>query len=109
VLILMGSFSTIEASVSSSIGFYECLIVLYTIDVVWIISQWFLGQLSDKWKRESVPWPWGILNSFLIISFLILWLLLRDPFSINGILWLFILNLLGFVADLVLVDYYDAI
>jgi len=45
VLILLGGIVTIEANRSTTIGFRELLVALYTIDIIWIRSQPLLGKL----------------------------------------------------------------
>ena len=60
--IFLGGVCSPEANRSAKIGFVEILIVIYVIDVLWIVSQWIIGRLKAEYKREFVPWVWGILN-----------------------------------------------
>jgi hypothetical protein len=79
------------------------------IDVAWIISQWILGKILPKWRRAFIPWAWGILNSILVICIQAFRFFVNDIYSTFGIVVLFVLNLIGFIVDVVLVDYYDAL
>jgi hypothetical protein len=108
-LIFLGGVSSLEVNRSISIGFAELLITLYAIDVLWIVSQWAIGKLTKSWKRDFIPWVWGILNTVLIICILLLKAFLSDVYSTLGIVILFAINLIAFIVDVVLVDYFDAL
>ena len=109
VLTFLGGVSSLEVNRSISIGFVELLITLYAIDVLWIVSQSAIGKLAKSWKRDFIPWVWSILNTVLIICILLLQTFLRDVYSTLGIVILFAINLIAFIIDVVLVDYFDAL
>lgn len=109
VIIFLGGLSSVEANRNSVVDFVDLLIMLYSIDVLWITSQWGLGKISTAWRRTFVPWAWAILNSLLLISILILHLVTRDLFSNTSLIWLGCLSAIGFVVDLILIDYYELI
>lgn len=109
VLVFMGGDSTVAQNQNAVIDFVDLLITLYVIDVLWIISQWVLGKILPSWKRGFLPWVWGVLNAVLVIFILILRSIVGDVYSTTGLMWLFGLNFIAFVVDVVLVDYYDAI
>jgi hypothetical protein len=108
VLVLIGSFVTVQVNRDADVGFLDYVIMLYTIDVLWILSQWMIGRVFQTWRRESVPFAWAFLNFLLIVSFWILSSLIPDIYSLEGLIGLTVLNFIGFVADMVLIDYYDA-
>lgn len=108
-LVLLGSFSSVEVNQTTAVGFLEFLIILYILDIAWIISQWALGKFLANWRRAFIPWAWAILNSTLVISMLILDAAFVELYSLAMLIWLFALNLIGFVVDVVLVDYFDAL
>jgi hypothetical protein len=108
-LVLLGGFSSVKINRKVSIGFLEFMVALYVIDIVWIFSQWILGKFFLNWKREFVPWAWAILNTSLVIFIIILNTFIDDLYSAKGLIWLCTINLIGFIVDVVLVDYYDAI
>jgi hypothetical protein len=109
VLTFLGGVSSLEVNRNISIGFVELLITLYAIDVLWIVSQWTIGKLAKSWERDFIPWVWGILNTILIICILLLQTFLSDVYSTLGVVILFAINLIAFIVDVVLVDYFDAL
>jgi|GEM_PF-2252914 len=109
VLTFLGGVSSVEVNRQTSVDFIQLLIILYVIDVAWIISQWILGKILPKWRRVFIPWAWAILNSILVICIVALGFFVDDKYSTFGIIILFVLNLIGFIVDVVLVDYYDAL
>jgi len=109
VLTFLGGVSSVEANRQTPVDFVQILIILYVIDVAWIISQWILGKILPKWRRVFIPWAWGILNSILVICIQAFRFFVNDIYSTFGIVVLFVLNLIGFIVDVVLVDYYDAL
>jgi hypothetical protein len=109
VLVFLGGVSSVEVNRSITIDFVHLLIALYIIDVAWIISQCVLGKIMSPWQREFIPWAWAILNSVLVVCIIMLNFLISDLYSTIGLIWLFVLNLVGFLVDVVLVDYYNAL
>lgn len=109
VMVFLGGVSSVEENRIARIGFIELIIALYTLDVLWIISQWLLGMFARSWKRDFVPWAWCILNTALIACMILLLVRLQDPYSLNGLIVLFISNTVAFAVDVILVDYYDVL
>lgn len=109
VLTFLGGVSSVEVNRQTSMDFIQLLIILYVIDVAWIISQWILGKILPKWRRAFIPWAWAILNSILVICIVALGFFVDDKYSTFSIIILFVLNFIGFIVDVVLVDYYDAL
>lgn len=109
VLIFLGGVSSVEVSRNVQIGFSEFLIVLYALDVLWIISQWMLGKILNNWQREFIPWAWAILNTVLIVGMVLVRIITGSAYSDAEILWLGALNGVGFIVDVMLVDYYDVL
>lgn len=106
LLMYLGGLVSVEASKNSPVGFFWMLIILYASDVVWIISQALLGRLFHGWRRTFIPWPWCVLNS-LLIGIMLLANASCSIYSAEGIWIMGLVNGLGFVMDMVLVDYYD--
>jgi len=106
--IFLGGLCSIEAARGGRIGFVDVLAAIYAIDVIWIASQWGLGRIISRWKREFVPWAWAILNSALVMGLFLL-RSLCDSYSTQGLVVLLVLNVVGFALDVVLVDYYNAL
>ncbi len=110
VLTMISNLTIIEASKGSHISFYFYNILLYSIDVFWIISQWALGLIFPVLKRSFIPWGWAILNSFLIVfTLIILFIFKNDVYAMLPILIILLLNFIAFIADVILVDYYHVV
>jgi hypothetical protein len=109
VMVFLGGVSSIESTRAARIDFVELLITLYSIDVVWIISQWFLGRYVSGWKRPFIPWAWCILNTVLVFSMILLVTEMKDIYSTSGLISLFIINTVAFTIDVILVDYYEVV
>jgi CDP-diglyceride synthetase len=109
VMAFMGGVSSVKASSEARIDFFTFLIVLYSIDVAWIVSQYLLGKPWKYFRRQFIPWRWAILNSFLIAFILLLQHFTKDLYSTTGLIWLLVLNIGAFVIDVILVDYYNVL
>jgi hypothetical protein len=110
VLVLLGGVASVEANRAAPIKFLDLLILLYVIDVLWVASQWGLGKALRSWRRPFVPWAWAILNTVLIVLLFVLDRIFGDAiYSAAGRTCLLVLNVLGFLVDVVLVDYYDVV
>jgi hypothetical protein len=108
-LVFLGTNVYYDPSNTAIVGFVEFLIVLYVIDVFWIVSQWALGFLSAQWRRPFVPWAWAILNSILVVGMMLVYWASDSPLSREYLAWLLALNLVAFIVDLILLDYYEAL
>jgi hypothetical protein len=106
MLILLGSSIKVDTYSNYRIGFFELIVTLYVIDIFWIISQWLIGKLFFVWKRKTIPWAWAILNSSLVVILIILDLSMENIYSLKGLVFILIFSVLGFIADIVLIDNY---
>lgn len=109
VLVFMAGNTTVEQNQNTHIGFVVLLGTLYVIDVLWIVSQWVVGKIIPKWKRDFIPWVWGVLNAVLVLLMCVLGLIVKDIYSITGISWLLGLNFIAFIVDVIMIDYYNAL
>ena len=109
IFIFLGGYVTVGANANSGIGFIELLIMLYSVDVGWISSQWLLGKYYPRWKREFVPKEWAILNFALVVIMVCVFILFDNLYCLGGVALIFIINLLGFIIDVVLIDHYEII
>jgi hypothetical protein len=100
MLIFLGLFISPEFSTGASIGFFDALFFLYTIDIIWILTQWLAGKKFPLWKRETCPWTWAILNIFLILGILLTKWIIGDLYSSLGLLVMFIINVAASIIDL---------
>lgn len=109
IIAFLAGVSTVEKSLNSTVDFFNLLIVLYLLDIVWIISQWFLGIFLISWRRVFIPWVWAVLNTILLALIFIIRFITADYYSKNGLILLLIVNLIAFIVDVVFVDYYDVL
>lgn len=109
LFIFMAGVTTLVQNQNARIGFFAILASIYMIDVVWIISQWLLGKINKNWRRGFIPWAWAILNTVLIIAILVSDYSIHDLYSNIGLIVMLLVNLTGFIFDVLLVDYYKVI
>ena len=103
-LIFLGGVASVEVNRQIHIGFIELLVGLYAIDVLWIASQWLLGQMARSWHRRSIPWEWAIVNAALVVAVLLLQAMVTDPYGTPALLVLLAFNTVAFAVDIFLVD-----
>jgi hypothetical protein len=109
VLIFAGSVTSLYASHKAAISFPDYLVLLYAIDIAWILVSHLLDWLAPatrlSWlkamKRGSdlPPWEWAVVNFLLGV---LTWLLaIGHPASIpDGSLWVLVAaNLAAFFYD----------
>jgi hypothetical protein len=109
VMIFMGSVSSPDASRTARIPFSHYLITLYSIDVVWIVLQWIFARIWRSWKRPFFPWAWGLLNSILILLVISIPPILGSIDTSSGLIAFLTVNVVAFVIDVFLVDYYGVL
>lgn len=105
LLIAMGHVCSVEESAKGPIGFVGLLILLYSVDIGWISSQWALGRLSSPWRRPKIPWQWAILNLLLIGGIALARVGFADLYAPVSMSVLFGLSVVGFIVDVFEVDY----
>jgi hypothetical protein len=115
ILIFLGDVTSLEENRSVNLGFFDLLMILFALDIVWITSMGMLNSLSSHrpgkrfsslWKREVVPYGWALLNA---VQLAILWLgefaARRTPST--GKLWLVVgMSVAAFVIDVFVLNYY---
>lgn len=110
ILIFIAGNTSVKENELARLDFITLLILLYVIDILWIGSQWLTGRIRQEWKRPMVPWAWCILNMGLIASLTIIRYFSGDSQYSDIAMVLFLLaNVVAFVVDVILIDYYDLI
>ena len=109
VMIFLGSVSSPEASKAARIPFSHFLIVLYSIDVAWIVLQWILAKIWKSWERPFFPWAWGLSNFVLILLVLSIPPIFGSVDTSSGLIAFLAINSAAFLMDVFLVDYYDVL
>ncbi|CCH99245.1 hypothetical protein [Microcystis aeruginosa] len=105
-IVFLGSLSSVDVNQNTSLGFVQFMLILYVVDVFWLLSLVFLRKLFRR-QLNSIPLSWFVLNLFLFILIIILNYLINDLYSTVGLAWLVVLNLIGFILDVVIIDYSD--
>lgn len=105
VIIYLAKTASLEASKSSVVGFIDLLIVLYSIDVAWILCQWLFGLIYPTLRRRSVPWGWAVLNVAIVVAMFACDALIGNVYSQAGVIAIMVINLAGFAVDVVLLDH----
>lgn len=116
ILIFLGAVTSLEKNADARLGFFDLLVVLFSVDVTWITSMGVLNWLGNRpaapdwfaglWKRKVVPWGWAALNGAQLV------VLLSDDYTANhrfstGKLWLLVaMSCLAFVVDVFALNYY---
>lgn len=109
ILCFLGGVSSVEVNRIAHVGFLGLLIALYLLDIAWVVSQWTLGRLIKQWRRESLPWPWAVLNTLTVIVIAGVAHFAHDPYSSWPLVTVLCVSAAAFVADMILIDYYDVV
>lgn len=109
ILIFLGSLCTVPMNLNITLGFKEFLVLLFSIDVFWIISQWMMGIIVKPWKRDKIPWIWAALNAILLAFIILIDYIFEDIYSDLGLTFLLVANLIAFIFDVILIDPFDAL
>lgn len=109
VLVFIGGTTSDISHMVPGVGFVELLILLYLIDMAWILSQWTLHKVRSVWRRSGFPWPWAVLNTSLVTLLVLGRVISGDFYSEGMLISLCILSVVGFIVDMVLVDQYGVL
>ncbi|PYL63297.1 MAG: hypothetical protein DMF24_00835 [Verrucomicrobia bacterium] len=108
-MMFLGGLASLELSLRLQIAFLDILVVVFVLDIFWILSQWALGRLFSKCKRDSVPWGWLYLNIGMVAVLIIPYAIWgKGPMYSNlGLALILAANVLAFMVDVFLLDYFD--
>lgn len=106
ILIFIAGLTSVKSSNEAYVSFSTLLIILYIVDILWILSQFLF---RGSWKRDPVPWPWAALNSGIIVAMLLVRWIFGSAYTGTTLSFIVAINGLGFLLDLFLMDLYDAI
>lgn len=109
VLIFLGGLTSTEASSRSAVGFVPLLLLLYAIDVGWVLAQWALARIFPSFRQKAIPWSWAILNTCAAGALLVPMLWNSSLVASGYLIWLGVTSVVAFVVDVVLVDYADIV
>jgi hypothetical protein len=102
LFIFLASLATVQSTQEKEYGFVELLIMIYCIDVVWIVLQ--CVPVAGN-RRKKIPWQWACLNAVVILAMICVNAIWNQIYSATPMVWLLGINLLAFFVDVVLCDY----
>lgn len=106
LIIFMGGVTSVAASSHSRLGFVEWLVLLYVLDVLWVVAQWGMHKLSPSWRRERFTWSWAILNAVFLALIWVMSIATGDLLTNTGLIALAVLSVLAFFVDVMFSDQY---
>jgi hypothetical protein len=79
ILIFAGAVTTLHSSAVAHVSFTDYLVLLYIVDVVWLVSMQFLSAVGKpgRWpgilgsmvrRADMAPFEWAIVNVILALS-----------------------------------------
>ncbi len=111
VLIQLGKATTADPDKQGRVDFFDLLVLLFAIDVSWILSQIILARVASKWRaalrwrRRTFPTEWLYLNVVLLMCLIGYKVIVRDIFDVASLVFVVLLSAGAFVVDLILIDY----
>ena len=109
LIIFLGSLCVADQNTKVNYDFFTILTYLYIVDIGWIMSQWLFGMIHTEYKRQSIPWPWLILNSGLLVSIWIIRTISIHVYTPMMLTILCIINGVAFIVDVMLIDYHNVL
>jgi hypothetical protein len=110
-MIFLGGLASREVSLGFRFAFVDILVVVFVLDIFWILSQWALGRLFKRCKRSFIPWGWCYINIAMVIGLtgaVAIWGK-ATMYSDAGLAFILGGNVLAFAVDVFLLDYFDVI
>ena len=105
LLIFAAKSCSIDISTESFGNFFNFILLIILVDIFWVLVQFITNILWVDWKRK-IPWPWFIINSLTILSFLVI----SNYFicySRIGLISCTTIFTIAAIADLYYVDHYN--
>jgi len=109
LFIFLGGVTSLEANKDTAVDFFEFLMAIYLLDILWVITQSLFGIIFTGWRRSFIPWYWAVLNSVALILIFLIYNLSPDPFATFPLLIFGAINVLAFISDVILVEYFDLV
>lgn len=105
LFIFVGKTCALENDLNPRQAFFSFIKFLLLIDVLWISLQILMGRVKKKWKREVVPWGWGLLNICTVL-FLFLFSCKNILYKDTGLILSGVLFTIAAYIDIKLIDHY---
>jgi hypothetical protein len=109
ILVFLATTCSETAAREARVGFVGILLILYAVDVLWVLSIW-ARQVLLQWFRLSVkgnkiPWWWAGQNLLLILLIWPVGYLAGDFYSLEMLMWLTLTHVGAFVHSVILYDF----
>jgi hypothetical protein len=109
LFIFLAGVCSVKFSREHEIHFVLLLLILYGVDVIWILSQLIFGKLpyiQRYFKRNSWTWQWLVLNltQAILILVLVAYKYNGDFYSQGMLWWLAGISMVAFYIDVVVID-----
>jgi hypothetical protein len=109
ILVFLATTCSETAAREARVGFVGILLILYAVDVLWVLSMWarqvLLGWLRPSIQNNKIPWWWAGQNFLLIVLIGPLGLLAGDFYSPEMLMWLTFTHLGAFIHSVILYDF----
>jgi hypothetical protein len=109
ILVFLATTCSETAAREARVGFVEILLILYAVDVLWVLSMWarqvLLGWLQPSIQTNKIPWWWAGQNFLLIVLIGPLGWLAGDFYSPEMLMWLTFTHFGAFIHSVILYDF----
>jgi hypothetical protein len=118
VLIFIASNTSISQSITAHFGFFDLLIFLYGLDVVWLGLIWFLDRLPMPRNISGYPFrrkgeikiKWAVLNIVLgVLTYSVGVVGRHEPYTAVSLWILVMINVGAFIVDIFVFNYEDLV
>jgi len=105
--ILLAGLSSPSEPALGPVNFFNVLVFILVLDLGWIFAQFFMSARVPGWKRDLIPWGWGVINLAQLISIGVVSLVFLDLLDPISLTILAVISIIAFIADIMLLDQYD--
>jgi hypothetical protein len=105
--ILLAGLSSPSESALGPINFFNVLTFILVLDLGWIFAQSIMSARVPGWKRDLIPWGWGLINLTQLIAIGVVSIVFKDILNPLSLAILAGISIIAFIADIMLLDQYD--
>lgn len=109
LFIFLGGLTSLQANTNAHFDFVQLLMAIYVVDIIWVVVQTGLSKVSERWYRSAVPWQWAAINLGALAIIAPVYYSQIGPFSDLGLAILLAVNIVAFVLDVLVVDYFSIV
>jgi hypothetical protein len=108
IFVFVATICSESAARQARVGFVELLLVLYVVDILWVLSMWLRQVLRRKSHPKpaiKVPWWWAGQNVLLVVLTGLPWLWTGEFYTPQMLVWLAVTHLAAFIHSVILYDF----